>query len=107
MWARVAAENGYTKTSVDQITLMPTGRNGEYQVMSGTSWLPGRDGKPITIDVTRYSYPSAALTAAPQSPSNPGGVAPAPTAPALTNVPSDAAATKMRDAYRNAAGVTR
>lgn len=52
-WAQISQANGYTKTTVDEIGLQPTGQNGVYMVMSGTSWLPGKDGKPIMIDATR------------------------------------------------------
>ena len=51
-WLRVREAAGYSKTDVGDIGLYNTGANGEYMVMSGTSWLPGKDGKPIILRVT-------------------------------------------------------
>lgn len=55
MWKTIGPANGYKKTGTGDIGLMPTGQNGVYQVMSGTSWLPGKDGKPILLDVVKQS----------------------------------------------------
>lgn len=49
-WKKLATQNGYSKTTVDEIGLKPTGQNGVYFVMSGTSWLPGKDGRKLTIN---------------------------------------------------------
>lgn len=50
-WLRVRETVGYSKTDVGDIGLYNTGANGEYMVMSGTSWLPGKDGKPVILRV--------------------------------------------------------
>lgn len=55
-WLRVREKVGYSKTDVGDIGLYNTGANGEYMVMSGTSWLPGKDGKPIIL---RVNVPAA------------------------------------------------
>lgn len=51
-WLRVREAAGYSKTDVGDIGLYNTGANGEYMVMSGKSWMPGKDGKPIILRVT-------------------------------------------------------
>lgn len=50
-WLRVRDGAGYSKTDVGDIGLYNTGANGEYMVMSGTSWLPGKDGKPVVLKI--------------------------------------------------------
>jgi hypothetical protein len=50
-WLRVRDGIGYSKTGVGDIGLYNTGANGEYMVMSGTSWLPGKDGKPVILRI--------------------------------------------------------
>jgi hypothetical protein len=50
-WLRIRDELGYSKTGVGDIGLYNTGANGEYMVMSGTSWLPDKDGKPVILRV--------------------------------------------------------
>lgn len=50
-WLRMRGGLGYSKTDVGDIGLYNTGANGEYMVMSGKSWLPGPDGKPVVIRV--------------------------------------------------------
>lgn len=50
-WLRVREAAGYPKTDVGDIGLYNTGANGEYMVISGTSWLPGKDGKPVILRV--------------------------------------------------------
>jgi hypothetical protein len=50
-WIRVREAAGYPKTEVGDIGLYNTGANGEYMVMSGTSWLPGKDGKPVILRI--------------------------------------------------------
>lgn len=58
-WLRVREGAGYQKTDVGDIGLYNTGANGEYMVMSGTSWLPGKDGKPIVLRVTPAAWQAA------------------------------------------------
>lgn len=50
-WARVRDALGYTKTSIGDIGLYNTGSNGEYMVMSGASWLPDKEGRPVILRV--------------------------------------------------------
>ena len=50
-WLRVREGIGYSKTDVGDIGLYNTGANGEYMVISGSSWLPGKDGKPVILRV--------------------------------------------------------
>lgn len=50
-WLRIRDGLGYAQTDVGDIGLYNTGANGEYMVMSGESWLPGPDGRPVTIRV--------------------------------------------------------
>lgn len=52
-WDRMRGPLGYTKTDVGDIGLDNTGANGEYIVMSGTSWLPDKDGKPIIMKINK------------------------------------------------------
>lgn len=51
LWSRVGPENGYSKTTIDDLRLRPTGENGRYLV-TGPDMLaiPGRDNKPIVLD---------------------------------------------------------
>jgi hypothetical protein len=51
-WLKLKKAHGYTKTDVDDIGLFNTGTNGEYVVISGKSWLPGKDGQPIILTIT-------------------------------------------------------
>lgn len=51
VWTKLAPELGYSKTSVNQIHLMPTGKNGVYLARSGASWIPDKNGNPVMIDV--------------------------------------------------------
>lgn len=51
-WLRVREGLGYSKTGVGDIGLYNTGANGEYMVMSGSSWLPDKDGKPVILRIT-------------------------------------------------------
>ena len=50
-WMRVRDGLGYSKTGVGDIGLYNTGANGEYMVMSGKSWLPDKDGKPVILRI--------------------------------------------------------
>ncbi len=50
-WVAARGDAGYPKTDVGDIGLFNTGANGEYMVMSGTSWLPGKDGKPVILRI--------------------------------------------------------
>ncbi len=51
-WLRMRGDLGYSKTGVGDIGLYNTGANGEYMVMSGTSWLPDKDGRPVILKIT-------------------------------------------------------
>lgn len=68
-WTAIAKANGYSKTDVSEIGLKPTGQNGVYMVMSGTSWLPDKNGEPITINALSSVKP-APTGAAPVRESN-------------------------------------
>jgi AraC-like DNA-binding protein len=50
-WGRLRGDAGYPTTDVTDVGLQNTGANGEYMVMSGTSWMPGKDGKPIILRI--------------------------------------------------------
>lgn len=50
-WGRVREDLGYPGTDIGDIGLYNTGSNGEYMVMSGSSWLPDKDGKPVMLRV--------------------------------------------------------
>lgn len=50
-WLRVREAAGYPKTSVGDIGLFNTGANGEYMVMSGKSWLPDKEGRPVILRI--------------------------------------------------------
>ena len=49
-WATLAEENGKT-TPVSDIGLAPAGVDGKYIVMSGTSYMPDKTGRPMFIQV--------------------------------------------------------
>lgn len=51
-WLRLRGGLGYAKTDPGDIGLYNTGANGEYMVMSGTSWLPDKNGKPVILRIT-------------------------------------------------------
>ena len=48
---RVREAAGYSKTGVGDIGLYNTGANGEYMVMSGSSWLPDKNGRPVILRI--------------------------------------------------------
>ena len=50
-WNAMREGLGYPTTDATEIGLFNTGANGEYQIMSGTSWLPDQHGKPIVVKV--------------------------------------------------------
>jgi hypothetical protein len=50
-WVRVREAAGYSKTGVGDIGLYNTGANGEYMVMSGSSWLPDKNGRPVILRI--------------------------------------------------------
>lgn len=50
-WLRMREGLGYSKTAVGDIGLYNTGANGEYMVMSGTSWLPDKNGQPVILRI--------------------------------------------------------
>lgn len=61
-WLRIRDGLGYSKTGPGDIGLYNTGANGEYMVMSGKSWLPDKDGKPVMLRITGAA-PSVAAPA--------------------------------------------
>jgi hypothetical protein len=71
-WLRIRGGLGYSKTDVGDIGLYNTGANGEYMVMSGSSWLPDKNGRPVVLRIT-----DAMPTAAPTKP-----------APKITDLPA-------------------
>lgn len=91
-WLRVRNAAGYSKTDVGDIGLFNTGANGEYMVMSGTSWLPGKDKNPIILRIAPTATPTAAPapTAAPTP-------APAPAAAPARGVAAPASAPALED----------
>lgn len=116
-WLRLRDGLGYSKTGVGDIGLYNTGANGEYMVMSGTSWLPGPDGRPVILTINQMTIPVPpalpAPTAVPGAPagSNPppprsGAVgpaityAPAPGAPSIYASPAEWAEYRRRQAQQ-------
>jgi hypothetical protein len=51
LWKQVGPANGYTKHTIDDLRLIPTGENGRY-VVAGADMLPlpGKNNKPIILD---------------------------------------------------------
>lgn len=51
LWSRIGPENGYARTSIDDLRLRPTGENGRYLVTGPDQLaIPGKDNKPIVLD---------------------------------------------------------
>lgn len=52
LWRRIGPENGYSRTTIDDVRLVPTGQNGRYIVAGPDSLpVPGKDSKPIVLDM--------------------------------------------------------
>jgi hypothetical protein len=59
LWKQSGPANGYTKTSIDDLRLIPTGENGRY-VVAGPDFspVPGKDKKPIILDFVAKATPT-------------------------------------------------
>ena len=52
IWRQLGPQNGYARTTIDDVRLKPTGENGRYVVTGPDQMaLPGKDNKPIIIDL--------------------------------------------------------
>lgn len=59
IWNQMQPALGATKTSVSDLSLVPSGSDGRYALAIGTQFVQDKQGNPVVIDVGRYSYPKA------------------------------------------------
>lgn len=59
MWSKLQPELGAMKTSIKDISLIPSGSDGRYALAIGTQLIHDKKGNAVVIDVGRYSYPKA------------------------------------------------
>lgn len=68
LWKRIGPVNGYTRTSIDDLRLRPTGENGKYLVTGADQLaVPGKDGNPIVMDFLAPIMPAPSAPGQSQS----------------------------------------